>query len=52
MRTLGTTLSAHLAGSAHKRAVMLRLDLADGSVLAVSDHDRVLSFNLGDGAAD
>lgn len=50
MRTLGA-LAGHISGTAHKRATMLRLDLADGSVLAVTDHDETLSFDLGDGAA-
>ena len=49
-RALGSGLTAHLAGSAHSRAKLLRLDLADGTVLAVTDHDRDLTFDLGDGA--
>ena len=49
-RSLSAGMIAHLAGSAHTRAVCLRLDLADGSVLAVTDHDRALSIDLGDGA--
>lgn len=50
-RTLSANMEAHLAGSAHKLATMLRLDLADGTVLAFTDHDQELSFDLGDGAA-
>lgn len=50
-RTLGS-LAAHVAGRAHKLAYMLRLDLKDGATVALTDHDRVLSVDLGDGAAD
>lgn len=49
-RTLGGALAAHLATSRHTRCGMLRFDLADGSTLAVTDHDSGLSFDLGDGA--
>lgn len=49
-RTLGGALAAHLASDAHTRCGMLRLDLQDGSTLAVTDHDRPLSCDLGDGA--
>lgn len=42
---------AHLEGNAHTLCAMLRLDLQDGTVLAFTDHDASLSFNLGDGAA-
>jgi len=45
-----TALTAHLAGTAHTRCTMLRLDLVDGTTLAITDHDRDLSFDLGDGA--
>jgi uncharacterized phage protein (TIGR02218 family) len=31
---------------------MLRIDLVDGSTLAFTDHNRTLSFDLGDGAVD
>ena len=51
MRTLTSGMAGHIAGTAHKRAVMLRLDLVDGTVLAITDHDKDLSFDLGDGAA-
>lgn len=50
-RTL-TSLAAHLATTTHTRAMMLRLDLKDGTSIGFTDHDRVLSFNLGDGAID
>lgn len=51
-RTLAAGMVTHLASRTHKRARMLRLDLVDGSTLAVTDHDHVLAFNLGDGSAD
>lgn len=51
-RTLDAGIVSHLATGTHSRAKLLRLDLVDGSVLAITDHDRVLSFDLGDGAAD
>lgn len=51
-RPLSTALAAHFAGNAHTRAKMLRIDLVDGTTLAFTDHDRVLTFDLGDGAVD
>jgi uncharacterized phage protein (TIGR02218 family) len=50
VRTLSANLATHLAGHAHKRCTMLRLDLVDGSTLAITDHDKNLSFDLGDGS--
>lgn len=50
MRTLGAGLVTHLAETAHTRCTMLRLDLIDGSTLAITDHNKSLTFNLGDGA--
>lgn len=50
-RTLGGGLVSHLATDTHTRCRMLRLDLVDGSVLAVTDHDRDIAFDLGDGSA-
>jgi len=51
-RTIGASLATHLAGTAHTRAAMLRLDLVDGTTLAFTDHDQTLAFDLGDGSAD
>lgn len=51
-RTLGGPLASHVSSSTHTRAGMLRLDLVDGSTLAVTDHDNTLSFDLGDGVVD
>ena len=47
MRTVGFSL----AGDAHTRCNMLRLDLADGTTLAITDHDQDIAFDLGDGSA-
>ena len=49
-RTLGGALATHLASSTHTRARMVRIDLKDGSTIAVTDHDRALAFDLGDGS--
>lgn len=48
-RTLGGPLVAHLATQTQTRCTMLRLDLVDGTTLAITDHDRDLEFDLGDG---
>lgn len=52
MRTLSAGMQAHLAGNAHKLVSMLRLDLADGTVLAFTSHDKPLVFDLGDGEVE
>lgn len=49
-RTIGTALAAHLAGNSHTRCNCLRLDLKDGTSLAITDHDADISFDLSDGA--
>lgn len=48
-RTLGA-LSTHVTQGATSLARCVRLDLLDGTSLGISDHDRALSINLGDGA--
>lgn len=50
-RTIGGALATHIASATHTRCKMLRLDLVDGSTIAVTDHDRELAFDLGDGSA-
>lgn len=50
-RTLDASLVTHLATNTHTRCTMLRLDLHDGTVLAITDHDRDIDFDLGDGSA-
>lgn len=52
MRTLSAGLTTHLAGKAHSRAAMLRLDLVDGTTIAVTDHNQTIPFDLGDGSVD
>jgi len=49
-RTLTAGLTSHLALGEHKRCMMLRLDLADGTTLAITDHSADLDFDLGDGS--
>ena len=50
-RTLTGGMISHLASGTTTRVGMLRLDLQDGSTIAITDHDRELTFDLGDGAA-
>jgi uncharacterized phage protein (TIGR02218 family) len=52
VRTLSAELETHLAGNALTLATMLRLDLVNGDVLAFTDHDLPLTFDLGDGSAE
>lgn len=52
MRTLAEAFEDHLAGDAHTLAVMLRLDLINGDVLAFTNHDDTIAYDLGDGSAD
>jgi uncharacterized phage protein (TIGR02218 family) len=42
-------MAGHLAGTAHTRCNMLLLDLQDGSRIGITDHDKDLSFDVGDG---
>ena len=49
MRALATSLTTKLASGATTLCGMLRIDLADGTILAFTDHDRAISFDLGDG---
>lgn len=48
-RTLGGPLAAHLATRSHTRAVMMLLELRDGTIIGVTDHDQDLDFDIGDG---
>lgn len=50
-RSASAGMISHLASSTHTRCRMLRLDLVDGTVIAVTDHDGPLDFDLGDGVA-
>ena len=51
-RTLSTGMAGHIAGNATTLAQMLRLDLNDGATYGFTDHNKTLSFDLGDGAID
>ncbi len=51
-RTLSGPLAAHIATNTHRRVMMLRLDLKDGTSIGLCDHDLTLNFDLGDGAID
>ena len=50
MRTLSTALASHLAGRSHTRCTMLLLELRDGTSIGITDHDRDIAFDLGDGS--
>lgn len=50
MRTLTAPMEAHLAGTAHRRVWMVRLDLWDGTVLGFTANNRDVPFDLGDAA--
>jgi uncharacterized phage protein (TIGR02218 family) len=51
VRALGASLAAHLAGRAHSRCFMLRLDLRDGTSIGITDHDKPLAFDFGTGGS-
>lgn len=48
--TLTPAFAAHLKRRSQQRCMMLRLTLRDGTLLGFTDHDQILSFDLGDGA--
>lgn len=48
-RTLSAALALHLSGNAHSRCYMLLLRLRDGSSIGITDHDKDIAFDLGDG---
>lgn len=50
-RTLSGGMTTMLASRTHTRCRMLRLDLTDGTIMAFTDHDRALDYDLGDGSA-
>lgn len=49
MRTVSAGLASHLKGTSHTRCGMLLLDLQDGTRIGITDHDKNLDFDLGDG---
>jgi uncharacterized phage protein (TIGR02218 family) len=48
-RTLGAPLVSHLASRSHTRCNMLLLDLRDGTSIGITDRDKNLDFDIGDG---
>jgi uncharacterized phage protein (TIGR02218 family) len=50
VKTINAGLAAHIATRRTKLARCLRLDLQDGTTLGVTDHDKDLVVDLGDGA--
>ena len=50
MRTASAGMAAHLAQTGHKRCNMLLFDLTDGTSIAVTDHNKDLDFDIGDGS--
>lgn len=49
-RTLSASLTSHLATRSHSRCNMLLLDLRDGTSIGITDHDRDLTYDIGDGS--
>lgn len=49
---MSRTLTVPVTGTGQTRCWMVRLDLVDGTTLAITDHDKDLAFNLGDGSAN
>jgi uncharacterized phage protein (TIGR02218 family) len=52
MRTTTAAMAAHLAGTSHSHVWMLRLDLADGTVIGLTSYDVDVPFDLGDAAGE
>jgi uncharacterized phage protein (TIGR02218 family) len=49
VRTLTAGMAGHLSGTAHTRCNMLLLDLSDGTSIGITDHDKDIDFDIGDG---
>lgn len=49
-RTLTAGMTGHLATRSHTRAMMLLLVLRDGTSIGVTNHDKDIVFDLGDGS--
>jgi uncharacterized phage protein (TIGR02218 family) len=49
VRTLSGGMTTHLATTAHSRCNMLLLELRDGTVIGLTDHNHDLDYDLGDG---
>jgi uncharacterized phage protein (TIGR02218 family) len=48
-RTLSAGLSSHISGRSHTRCNMILLDLRDGNNIGITDHDKDITFDIGDG---
>lgn len=48
-RTLTAAMSGHLATRSHTRCMMLLLVLRDGTSIGITDHDKDINYDLGDG---
>jgi uncharacterized phage protein (TIGR02218 family) len=48
-RTLSASLSGHLSTRSHSRCNMLLIVLRDGTEIGITDHDKDLTFDVGDG---
>lgn len=42
-------MTSHLAGRSHTRCNMLLLDLVDGASIGITDHDKPIDYDIGDG---
>jgi uncharacterized phage protein (TIGR02218 family) len=42
-------MQKHLAGRSHTRCKMLLLDLNDGTTIGITDHDKPIPYDIGDG---
>lgn len=49
-RTLSAALTGHIATRSQTRCKMLLLDLEDGTTIGITDHDKPLDFDIGDGS--
>jgi uncharacterized phage protein (TIGR02218 family) len=49
-RTLTAGMTGHLSTRSHTRCNMLLLDLRDGTSIGVTDHDKDIDYDIGDGS--
>jgi uncharacterized phage protein (TIGR02218 family) len=48
-KTLTAAITSHIAGRSHTRCNMLLLDLIDGTTIGITDHDKPIDYDIGDG---
>jgi uncharacterized phage protein (TIGR02218 family) len=48
-KTLTAAMTSHIAGRSHTRCNMLLLDLIDGTTIGITDHDKPIDYDIGDG---